>query len=148
MSAIEATALGKRHTSAAQLSPKASNVYDALVNSVDRELRELCMLFGLDEIEADTSSSKGEVINIMLQSLKLAVTASLQKQNDISHSSTYSEGLRAFLLDIDDAKERVVDMSDKLQSETSTREELERRCNIGALDLAKAHERLAISDAL
>lgn len=148
MSAIEATALGKRHTSAAQLSPKASNVYDALVNSVDRELRELCMLFGLDEIEADTSSSKGEVINIMLQSLKLAVTASLQKQNDISHSSTYSEGLRAFLLDIDDAKDRVVDMSDKLQSETSTREELERRCNIGALDLAKAHERLAISDAL
>ena len=100
--------------------------------SVEHELRDLCIQLEAHDV-LDSSLSQSESISAMLQMVKMAVT----NKNDLKEES---DSVCEFLSEIEEAQQRVVEMSQQLEKETFCRKQSETQCVAGEAALAEAKE--------
>lgn len=117
--------------------------FKAILNTIEHELRDMCIQLDA-RIDQDTLSiSQTEVIYGMLQSLKMAVTSPSDEKMDLSNDSGAEQRLVSDLLsEIEEAKLRVVNMGHKLDRETSYRKKHEMQCESKDHALNEAEDKI------
>ncbi|KAL7514001.1 hypothetical protein ACHAXN_011384 [Cyclotella atomus] len=103
----------------------SSHPYERFMSFIEHELRDLCILQNFPIVVSDCSSSKPELVNQILQTMKLSALNPMPQPVDLNETSD-SEQFRDFLCDIDEAKNKIIHMDTRLQQTTQSREELER----------------------
>ena len=116
--------------------------FKAILNTIEHELRDVCIQLDAQIDQDNRSISQPEVIYDMLQSLKMAVTTPDEKM-DLSNDSGAEHRLVSDLLsEIEEAKLRVVNMGHKLDRETSYRKKHEMQCESKDHALHEAEDKI------
>ena len=120
-----------------------SDLNNNQIDSFEHELRDLCIQLEL-QIDYDPSLSQSETIYAMLQSIKFSLTGNtLDKSLDpFNDSREHQKAVCEFLSEIDEAQERVLDISQKLECETICRKTSEIQCVASEEALASAKEKI------
>ena len=117
--------------------------FKAILNSIEHELRDVCIQLDAQIDQDNLSTSQPEVIYSMLQSLKMVVTSPSDENMDLSNDSSAEHRLVCDLLsEIEEAKLRVVNMGHKLDRETSYRKKHEMQCQSKDHALIEAKDKI------
>ena len=130
----------------------SANECQATMNTVEHELRDLCILFEVQTVQDVSLSqnediqlceSQSESIHSMLQSLKMKQSSKPEQSSDpLNDSRDHQNTICELLSEIDHAKKKVGDMSYKLESEVICRKQSEMECFAGQEALAWAKKQI------
>ncbi|KAL9189780.1 hypothetical protein ACHAXT_009455 [Thalassiosira profunda] len=121
---------------------RQSDNSQALLNAVEHELRDLCIQLDAPTPQ-DSDLSQHNAIHEMLQSLRRLQERSIASANTLNDSNGHELEVSEFLSEIEEAKQRVEDMSFKLESEAAGRMQSEMQHAAGAEALASANDKIA-----
>ena len=99
--------------------------YERFLNFVEIELRDLSILYNVDMTGIEIIASKPELINAMLQTMKMSAVSMTSQKVDLDSTSD-SQQIRDFLSDIDLAQNKVIDMNKQMQYTSRSRDEFEK----------------------
>ena len=116
----------------------------SLINTLEHELRDLCIQMETAHVQ-ESSLTQSEAIRVMLQSLKMSASSNCSNgsSDPLNDSGDHQLAVGELLCEIEEAKQRVVDMSHKLESESVCRKHSDMQRVAGESALAQAEAEIS-----
>ena len=99
--------------------------YERFLNFVEIELRDLSFLYNVDITGAERMAPKPELINAILQTMKMSARNTSPQRIDLDTTSD-SQQIKDFLSDINLAQNKVIDMNEHMECTSRSRDECEK----------------------